>query len=119
MSLIERAQQFIVNGGDQYAILRDCIADGGTAALAAVQLLAEDMYGGFTYNFEVKAPAAFALIAFAQPGLRALVEMAMRTPTSKNKSLCLTILSAVAATSLPRILTELTRDDQIRARVAE
>jgi Shedu protein SduA, C-terminal len=119
MSLIERAQQFIVNGGDQYAILRDCIEDGGAAALAAAQLLAEDMYGGITYNFELKAPAAFALIAFAQPGLQAMVEIATRTPTSKNKSLCLTILSAIAANSLPPILASLTRDDQIRTRVAE
>jgi hypothetical protein len=119
MSLIERAQEFIVNGGHQYEILRDCIADGGAAALAAAQLLAEDMHDGITYNFELKSPAALALIAFAQPGLQALVELATRTPTSKNRSLCLTILSSVAANSLPSRLTLRTPDSQIMTRVVD
>jgi hypothetical protein len=113
-SLLERAQAFVLNGSDdEHAILRDAVADGGPSALAATQLLAEDMYGGITFNFELKAPAALALVAFGASGLEALVEMARRTPKSKNRTLCVSILAAVAAGRTPRLLGFLGGDEAI------
>jgi hypothetical protein len=116
MSLINRAKKFIEAGGDELALLRECIADGGVSALAAVQMMAEDMYGGRTFNFELKAPAAYSLVTFGEAGLRALAESAFRTPTSKNVSLCLSILAAVAAGSAPRVLL-LTPDEALEESV--
>ena len=101
VDLVSRARAYLEKGkvdeGD--AILRECLADGGAQALAAVQLLAEDMYGGVTYNFELKAPHAYALLRWGEQGLSALVEMATRSPTSKNVSICMSLLAAVAVGS--------------------
>ena len=116
MSLIDRARVFIDVGGDEFALLRDCIIDGGASAIAAVQMMAEDTYGGITFNIELKAPAACSLVAFGAAGLRALVESAVRTPTGKNVSLCLSILAAVAAGSAPRGLT-FTRDEALESSI--
>jgi hypothetical protein len=116
VNLIQRVQEFISTGGDhgdQYALLRECIRDGGATALAATQMMAEDMYGGITYNFNIKAPAALALVVFGVPGLRALVESAVRTPTSKNVSLCLGVLASVAAGLPPRRLEPFVRNMEI------
>ncbi len=93
MDLLTRARAYIEAGNatDGASLLRDCLADGGVQALAAVQLLAEDMYGGETFNFELKAPPALALLRWGEQGLDALVEMATRSPTSKNISICLSL----------------------------
>ena len=96
-SLINRAQEFIVSGGDEYSLLRSCLEDGSNAALLAVQMIAEDMYGGHTYNYELKAPAAYCLAAFGEHGFDALVETATRAPYSKNVSLCIQVLSWIAS----------------------
>ncbi|HET7550621.1 MAG TPA: Shedu anti-phage system protein SduA domain-containing protein [Gemmatimonadaceae bacterium] len=79
-------------------------------ALATAQYLAENMYGGITYNFEFKAAAAICLVGFGEAGLRALVESARRTPKSKNVSLCLSILSSVAVGQLPSIAQSVARE---------
>jgi hypothetical protein len=65
--------------------------------LHAVQMLYEDMYGGITYNYMLKAPAAFCLVRWEDQGLKALVEAAQRTPRSKNQSLTLEILATLAS----------------------
>ena len=105
MTVLERAQRFVVNGGEEEeSLLLDCVRDGSLNALSAVQLLAEDMYGGHTFNFEFKAPAAYCLVALRERGLDALVELATRSPTSKNVSLCLKVLACLAAgTTLPTL----------------
>jgi hypothetical protein len=103
-SFVERANRFIAcgpNAEDQGILLRDCVADGGAAALEAVQRMAQHMYGGETFNFQVKAPAAFALLAFGEHGLRALRDIAEREATSKNISLCLSNLASAAANAMP------------------
>jgi hypothetical protein len=117
MTFVDRANEFINVGGDEFALLRECVTDGGANALAAVQRMAEDMYGGFTYNYELKAPAACALIAFGVPGLRALLEMATRTNTSKNVSLCVGTLSAVAAGAPIARAGSFVRDDFLEAAI--
>jgi hypothetical protein len=118
MTLIARATDFIrAPNDDEYDLLLDCISDGGTAALAATQMLAEDMYDGFTFNFELKAPAALSLIVFGQAGLHALVEMAVRTPTSKNRSLCLSTLASVATGSVTRSVALYVREERLRNRI--
>jgi Domain of unknown function (DUF4263) len=63
------------------------------------------MYGGLTFNFELKAPAAHSLICWGEIGLAALVEGAIRTATSKNVSLTIQILSALAAGEFPTFIT--------------
>ena len=52
-------------------------------------LLFEDMYGGMTFNFELKAPAAWELACWGEQGLDQLVAATLKAPTSKNVSLCL------------------------------
>lgn len=64
-------------------------------------MMAEDTYGGITFNWELKAAAAFCLIRWGEAGLNALVEIGRRSRTSKNHSLVLEILAALAAGTLP------------------
>ena len=117
MNLFARATKFVETGGDdEDALLRDCVQDGGVQALSAVQLLAEHMYGGITFNFELKAPAAWCLSTFGERGLDALVEMATRTPTSKNVSLCLEITSSAAIGAEANTFL---KDEWLRAKVAD
>jgi hypothetical protein len=83
--LEERAREFILRGGgDETALLTDCVEAGTVEALRAVQMLFEDMYGGFTFNYELKAAAAWCLMQWGETGLEALLEGAYRTPKSKN-----------------------------------
>lgn len=63
------------------------------------------MYGGITFNFELKSPAAHSLICWGESGLDALVEGATRDPASKNVSLTLQILSSLAADVPSSLLT--------------
>ncbi len=117
MSLVSRAKEFIAGGGNDYALLHDCVIDGGSLALAAVMMIAEDSYGGHAFYLMIKAPAAIALIAFGERGLIALVEIARRSPTIKNVSLCLSTLGSVAAGASPQAFD--THDEQIRTAVAK
>ena len=66
-------------------------------ALSAVQMLFEDMYGGITFNTELKAPAAWCLVRWGEAGLEALLEAAYRTPTFKNQWLTLEVLATLAS----------------------
>lgn len=103
MTLIERAQTFVRGGepAELYRLLTDCVEAGTLEALAAVQLVAEDMHGDITFNFELKAPSAWCLVAWGPSGLQALLEMTRRTPTSKNFSLAFQLLSTLAAGERP------------------
>lgn len=98
-TLLARAQRFISHPApdSQEFLLQDCVAAQTLDGLSAVQLVAEDMYGGITYNFELKCPAAWCLIAWREQGLKALLELARRTPTLKNYSLAFQILGTLAA----------------------
>ena len=106
MSLIQRAIEFVETGHpkDEADLLRDCIQSHDLDGLAAVQRLYEDMYGGFTFNFELKAPAACCLLCWGEAGIDALIEGLKRTPSSKNASLVMQIVSAVAAGTEPSFL---------------
>ena len=83
MVLIERARQFIEEGdADEFwALLLDCVANRNAEGMLAVKLLAGDMYGGMTFNWELKAPAAYCLLAWREDGLKALVENAVEEPS--------------------------------------
>ncbi len=116
MKLIDRSQQFIDSGGDQFRLIEDCVLASSQEALFAIQMMAEDMYGGFTYNLEPKAAAAFCLPIWGEAGLDALVEMAIRTATSKNQSLAVEILATLAAgRSLPQLETWIGRPELAEA----
>lgn len=96
--LRDRVESFIQKGqGDLYALLHECVRDGSAEGLACVRRLFEDMYGGITFNFELKAPAAWTLAVWREAGLQELLRGALATPTSKNNSLCVQILAAGAA----------------------
>ena len=71
--------------------------DESVQGLACVRRLYEDMYGGITFNFELKAPPASCLLFWGEAGLHALIDGVNATPTSKNTSLCVQILSSIAA----------------------
>jgi hypothetical protein len=107
MSLTESARDFVERGGyDPLPLLLECIKDGTLDGLRGTQIIFEDMYGGITFNFEIKAPAAYCLVRWEEAGLEALVEGAVRTPTSKNRSLAVEILSTLAAgLRLPQMAT--------------
>jgi hypothetical protein len=94
---MQRAQDFVSRGAsaDLEPLLIDCLRDGGAQGLAAVQLIYEDMYDGLTFNYEFKAPAGLCLIHWGQPGLQALVQAALRTPTVKNLAIAMDVLAAV------------------------
>lgn len=106
--LRERVEDFIANRArldELYQLLNECMQDGTVEGLACVRRLFEDNYGGFTYNYELKAPAAATLVVWGEAGIRSLVDAALATPTSKNISLCVQILSGVAAgTAIPPLL---------------
>jgi hypothetical protein len=108
MALIDRAIEFTESGGsrvDQGNLLAECVQALNLDGLAAVERLYEDMYGGITFNFELKVAPAICLLHWEEEGLNALVEGAKRTPTSKNISIAIQLLSSLAAGTLPIILT--------------
>ena len=82
---------------DLRALLRECVEDGGLDALVCVRRLYEDMYGGMTFNYELKAPAASTLLIWKELGLKALMEGVEKNPASKNISITLQLLATVAA----------------------
>src|SRR6266550_6065333 len=71
MTLLERADEFVVTGHprDQAILLTECVRAHDLDGLAAVQRLYEDMYGGMTFNFELKVPAALCLVTWVNRGL--------------------------------------------------
>ncbi len=102
-SLVDKANAFISTGHPEelWPLLTECVTAHSMEALVAVQLLARDMYGGITFNFELKAPAAHCLPVWHDQGLDALVENALKEPTSKNFSLAFQILAAIASGEPP------------------
>ena len=98
MDLMDRARQFVKEGNptELVPLLTECVGIGNNEGMLAVKLLARDMYGGETFNFELKAPAAHCLLAWGEVGLRALVENAMEEPTTKNFSLAFQVLAKTA-----------------------
>jgi hypothetical protein len=58
--LRERVEDFIAHRADPaelHELLLECTNNGTVKGLTAVRRLYEGMYGGFTFNFELKAPA--------------------------------------------------------------
>ena len=99
MTLLQRANQVLSQPEPTELdhLLLECVSAPTLDGLTAVQLLAEDMYGGITFNYELKCPSAWSLLAWREQGLHALREMVQRTPTSKNYSLAFQILSTLSA----------------------
>lgn len=104
-SLRQRAEAFIsgpISRDGIATLLRDCVQDASLEALTSVCRLYEDMYGGHTFNMEVKGPAAAALLVWKEEGLRALSEAAKRRPTGKNSGLALQLLAMAASGDVPQ-----------------
>jgi hypothetical protein len=80
-----------------HALLKECVADGTLEALVCVRRLYESDYGWL--DFELKAPAASTLVFWGRTGIQALLDGARNYPTSENLSLCVQLLSSVAAGS--------------------
>ncbi len=118
--LVDRARRFIEGGHPEelQQILADCVAAGNSDGIAAVQLLARDMYGGVTYSWELKAPAAYCLLAWGQSGLEALVENALSEPTTENFSLAFQLLANAAEGHVPKSVLSLVSDSQITEAVS-
>ena len=115
MALIDRARLF-VEGDDAkelFPLLADCVAVGNSEGMLAVKLLARDMYGGITYNFMLKAPAAYCLLAWGEAGLKALVENALEEPTSKNFSMAFQLLASTAEGHEPQTIRSFVSDPQL------
>jgi hypothetical protein len=99
MPLHDEVELFIKQGHPRQVeeLLEACFKDGSLEALLCVSRLFGDMYGGYTFNLELKAPAAWELACWGRRGIDQLVEATVKTPTSKNVSLCFEILSHFAA----------------------
>jgi hypothetical protein len=99
MPLRDDVENFIKHGSPRELtdLLEACAKDGSLEALVCVTRMFEDMYGGITFNFELKAPAAWELACWGKRGLDQLVEATLKAPTSKNVSLCLQILTLLAS----------------------
>ena len=103
MSLRARVEDFIAHRADRHELIQllaECTQAGDTEALLCVRRLAEDMYGGITFNFELKAPAAWELACWGDAGIGQPAEAIRANPTSKNLSLCVQILCAIASGSI-------------------
>jgi len=100
---------FVENGSrrdDLVRLLRDCVAEEGLDGLVGVRRLFEHMYGGYTFNYELKAPAASTLLIWKDLGLKALMEGVKFCPESKNVSIAMQLLASVAAgEGLPLLAT--------------
>ena len=108
MGLTDDATIFISSGraDEESDLLLRCVNSKSADGLRAVQMLFEDMYGGITYNFFLKAPPAYCLVAWGLPGLEALLDSATRIPTSKNQSLAVEVLATLAGGSpVPQMST--------------
>lgn len=101
-SLIYKASRFISSGhpNELIPLLYECVSSATIEALSAVKCIARDMYGGMTYNFLLKAPAAYCLLAWGESGLKSIVENVIEEPTSKNYSLAFQILAAAASADI-------------------
>ncbi|MGE4049259.1 MAG: Shedu anti-phage system protein SduA domain-containing protein [Acetobacteraceae bacterium] len=117
--LRDRVEDFIANRADPeelHELLLECMNNGTVEGLACVRRLYEDMYGGFTFNFEIKSPSASCLVFWGEAGLKALVDGANATPASKNISLCVRILSTVAS-GQPISELSLIRDGRVAEKI--
>ena len=115
MTLIDRAKRYLQPNPQesQLTLLKDCIKANNAEALRAVQIMYEDMYGGATFNWGEKAPAAYTLIRWGEIGLETLVESVQRISTPKNWSLIIQILASLAAEEqVPQIYIEI-RDKEL------
>lgn len=122
-TLRDRVEWFIENGArpeELRSLLRECVSDGSLEALVCVRRMYEDMYGGFTFNYELKALAASTLVVWRDVGLKALVEASQKNPAAKNVSIALKLLAALAAGNGLLIFGEVSEasvDDAIRKAV--
>ena len=121
MALIDRARRFVEGGNatELSPLLVDCVAARSSEGMVAVKLLARDMYGGISLNFELKAPAAYCLLAWGEAGLKALVDSALEEPTSKNFSLAFQLLASTAEGYEPPSLGMWLSDHQLREAVSD
>ena len=61
--LRDKVEDFIANRANPpelHELLSECMDDESVQGLACVRRLYEDMYGGITVNFELKAPRPHA-----------------------------------------------------------
>jgi hypothetical protein len=100
--LRERVEDFVANRGDPAeldTLLKECVADGSLEGLACARRLYESDYGGVTFSWELKAPAASTLVMWGEVGIQALLDGARHYPSHKNISLCAQLLASLAAGS--------------------
>jgi hypothetical protein len=72
--LRDKVEDFIANRANPtelHELLSECMDDGSVEGLACVRRLYQDMYGGITYNFKLKAAAASCLLFWGEAGLQA------------------------------------------------
>lgn len=101
--------EFIESGANPQvlnSLLQRCMDDGGTKAMSYVSRLFEDDYGGITYKWELKEPAAFALLYWQQAGLDELARAAAQSPRSSNTNIAFDILSSAASGEFSTMLSD-------------
>ena len=98
--LRDKVEDFIANRANPtelYELLSGCMDDGSVEGLACVRRLYEDMYGGITYNFELKAASASCLLFWGEAGLQALIDGVNATPTAIANMTAVTKLHGACA----------------------
>jgi hypothetical protein len=100
--LRDKVEDFIAHSADPrelHDLLNQCVEDRTVEGIACVRRLFESDYGGFMFNFELKAPSASTLVVWGKVGIQALFDATLADRTSMNISLCVQTLSSVAAGS--------------------
>ena len=99
MTLRDDVESYIKHGGPRNLndLLEACTKEGSLEGLMCITRMFEDMYGGITFNLELKGPPAWELACWGERGLDQLVEATLKSPKSKNLSLCLEILTHIAS----------------------
>lgn len=100
MVLRKLVEDFIATGSSFHSLeelLNKCVKDGTTESMICVRRLFESMYGGITFNTELKIPAAWTLASWKKAGLDELYNSTKTNSTIKNIAICILVLSTISA----------------------
>jgi len=116
MNLCDQASFVTESGGrgDLNNLLAICLKEYSIEALAATELLARHMYGGLTFNYEMKFPAACCLLAWGTQGVTAIAELPKSEPAFKNYLIAIKLLAQLSAGEYPQFSEWMPRDLEAR-----
>lgn len=100
--LEDEVNDFIERGANPQtlnSLLNRCMDQGTTQAMNLVRRLFEDDYGGITYKWELKEPAAAALLFWREQGIEEIAQAAVNLSNLANRTIAFDLLSSAASAS--------------------